>query len=237
MPKPKTKDLARRGTETTTQRVKMQMRDAAGRDVSPESYGGDTIEDSAQYIVERTADGIREAGSSIKDKAMVQIKERIERVRQREDAPDSGNSAPQEPQSGRSYSEPRTDGPQDRPVDASLDPAPDRSPRQKPEGAERIKTKDSYLHSQREAAAPKEIHMCSDKIIRLFHCMAIPIFDHESTSASRSITARLERMEGWTYRSSVIFTLACPRISLRVLGSHPCSMHRVAKLWRRAWKV
>ena len=157
MPKPKTKDLARRGTETTTQRVKLQMRDSAGRDVSPESYGGDTIEDSAQYIVERTADGIREAGSSIKDKAMVQIKERIERVRQREDAPDSGNSAPQEPQSGRSYSEPRTDGPQDRPVDASLDPAPDRSPRQKPEGAERIKTKDSYLRSQREAAAPKEI--------------------------------------------------------------------------------
>ena len=36
MPKPKTKDLARKGTETTTQRVKMQMREAAGRDVSPE---------------------------------------------------------------------------------------------------------------------------------------------------------------------------------------------------------
>lgn len=34
MPKPKTKDLTRRGTETTTQRVKIQMREAAGRDIS-----------------------------------------------------------------------------------------------------------------------------------------------------------------------------------------------------------
>ena len=156
MPKPKTKDLARRGTETTAQRVKMQMRDAAGRDVSPESYGGDTIEDSAQYVFDRAADGVREAGRSIKDKAAEQIKERIERVRQREDVPDSGQSSPQEPQSGRSYSEPRTDGPQDRPVDASLDPAPDRSPRQRPEGAERIKTKDSYILSQGEAPTPRE---------------------------------------------------------------------------------
>lgn len=160
MPKPKTKDLARRGTETTAQRVKMQMRDAAGRDVSPESYGGDTIEDSAQYVVDRAADGIREMGSSVKDKAAEQIKERIERVRQREDVPDSGNPSPQEPQSGRSYSEPRTDPhtrPQDRHMDANPDPPPDRSPRQRPEGAERIKTKDSYIHSQGEASAPKEI--------------------------------------------------------------------------------
>ncbi len=147
MPKPKTKDLARKGTETTAQRVKMQMRETAGRDVSPESYGGDIIEDSAQYVADSTADGIREMGSSIKDKAMEQIKERIERVRQREDVPDSGQSSPQEPQSGRSYSEPRTDPhtrPQDRHMDAKPDPAPDRSPRQRPEGAERIKTKDSY---------------------------------------------------------------------------------------------
>ena len=160
MPKPKTKDLARKGTETTAQRVKMQMRETAGRDVSPESYGGDIIEDSAQYVADSTADGIREMGSSIKDKAMEQIKERIERVRQREDVPDSGQSSPQEPQSGRSYSEPRTDPhtrPQDRHMDAKPDPAPDRSPRQRPEGAERIKTKDSYIHSQGEASAPKEI--------------------------------------------------------------------------------
>ena len=160
MPKPKTKNLARRGTETTTQRVKLQMRDAAGRDVSPESYGGDTIEDSAQYVADRAADGIREMGNSVKDKAAEQIKERIERVRQREDVPDSGQSSPQEPQSGRSYSEPRTDPhtrPQDRPVDANPDSTPDRSPRQRPEGAERIKTKDSYIHSQGETAAPKEI--------------------------------------------------------------------------------
>lgn len=116
MPKPKTKDLARKGTETTAQRVKMQMRETAGRDVSPESYGGDIIEDSAQYVADSTADGIREMGSSIKDKAMEQIKERIERVRQREDVPDSGQSSPQEPQSGRSYSEPRTD-PHTRPQD------------------------------------------------------------------------------------------------------------------------
>lgn len=160
MPKPKTKDLARRGTETTAQRVKMQMRDAAGRDVSPESYGGDTIEDSTQYVADRAADGIREMGSSVKNKAAEQIKERIERVRQREDVPDSGQSSPQEPQSGRSYTEPRTDPhtrPQDRPVDASPDPAPDRSPRQRPEGAERIKTKDSYIQSQGEVSFPKEI--------------------------------------------------------------------------------
>ncbi len=164
MPKPKTKDLAWKGTETTTQRVKMQMREAAGRDVSPESYGGDTIENSAQYIADRTADGIREVGSSIKDKAMEQIKERVERVCQREDKPDvqepsSGKPAPQE--SGRSYTEPRTDahtGTQDRPMDANPDPAPDRLPRQRPEGAERIKTKDSYIHSQGEASTPKEIH-------------------------------------------------------------------------------
>lgn len=159
MPKPKTKDLARRGTETTTQRVKMQMREAAGRDVSPESYGGDIIEDSAQYVADRAADGIREMGSSVKDKAADQIKERIDRVRQREDVPDSDQSSPQEPQSGRSYSEPRTDphtGPQDRPVDASPNSAPDRSPRQRPEGAERIKTKDSYIHSQGEAPTPRE---------------------------------------------------------------------------------
>lgn|GEM_PF-4712107 len=160
MPKPKTKDLARKGTETTAQRVKIQIREAAGRDVSPESYGGDTIEDSAQYVADRAANGIREMGSSIKDKAAEQIKERIDRVRQREDVLDSGQSSPQEPQSGRSYTEPRTDphtGPQDRPVDASSDPAPDRSPRQRPEGAERIKTKDSYLHSQGDTSAPKEI--------------------------------------------------------------------------------
>ena len=165
MPKPKTKDLARKGTETTAQRVKMQMRDAAGRDVSPESYGGDTIEDSAQYVADRAADEIREAGSSIKDKAMEQIKERIEQVRQREDGPNAqepgnGNPSPQEPQSGRLYSEPSTDpqtGPQDRPVDASPDPGPDRSPRQRSDGAERIKTKDSYIHSQGGASAPKEM--------------------------------------------------------------------------------
>ena len=131
MPKPKTKDLARKGTETTAQRVKMQMRETAGRDVSPESYGGDIIADSA-------ADGIREMGSSIKDKAMEQIKERIEWVHQREDVPNA-----QEPNSGAS-------APQDRPVDATPDPTPDRSPRQKPEGAERIKSKDNYIHSQRK---------------------------------------------------------------------------------------
>ena len=101
MPKPKTKDLARKGTETTTQRVKMQMREAAGRDVSPESYGGDIIEDSAQYVADRAADGIREISSSVKDKAVEQIKERIERVRQREDGPNAqepgnGNPSPQE---------------------------------------------------------------------------------------------------------------------------------------------
>ena len=162
MPKPKTKDLARRGTETTAQRVKMQMREAAGRDVSPESYGGDTIEDSAQYVADRAADGIREISSSVKDKAAEQIKERIERVRQREDGPNAqepgnGNPSPQEPQSGRSFSELRTDGPQDRPMDENPDPTPDKSPRQRPEGAERIKTKDSYIHSQGEASAPKEI--------------------------------------------------------------------------------
>lgn len=160
MPKPKTKDLARKGTETTAQRVKIQIREAAGRDVSPESYGGDTIEDSAQYVADRAANEVRKIGSSVKDKAMEQIKERIDRVRQREDVLDSGQSSPQEPQSGRSYTEPRTDphtGPQDRPVDASSDPAPDRSPRQRPEGAERIKTKDSYLHSQGDTSAPKEI--------------------------------------------------------------------------------
>lgn len=156
MPKPRTKDLARRGTETTAQRVKMQMREVAGRDASPESYGGDTIEDSAQYVADRAADGIREAGSSIKDKAAEQIKERMERVRQREDMPDSGQFSPREPQAGRSYSEARTD------ANAALreqpsDLAPDRSPRQRPEGGERIKTKDSYIHSQREASAPKEI--------------------------------------------------------------------------------
>lgn len=163
MPKPKTKDLARRGTETTAQRVRLQMREAAGRDVSPESYGGDIIEDSAQYVADRTADGIREMGSSIKDKAAEQIKERIERVRQREDGPNAqepgnGNPSPQEPQSGRSYTESRTDpqtGSQDRPVDASPDPAPDRSPRQRPEGAGRIKTKDNYILSQGEASTPK----------------------------------------------------------------------------------
>ncbi len=160
MPKPKTKDIVRKGIETTAQRVKMQMRDAAGNDVSPESYGGDTIEDSAQYMADHAADGIREMGSSIKDKATEQINERIERARQREDAPDSGHSSPQEPQSGRSYTEPHTDphtGPQDRPLDANTNPTPDKSPRQRPEGAERIKTKDSYLHSQGEVSAPKEI--------------------------------------------------------------------------------
>lgn len=162
MPKPKTKDLARRGTETTTQRVKLQMRDAAGRDVSPESYGGDTIEDSAQYVADRAADGIREMGNSVKDKAAEQIKERIERVRQREDVPDSGQSSPQEPQSGRSYSEPRTDPhtrPQDRPVDANPDSTPDRSPRQRPEGAERIKTKDSYSMAVHQPAGERETQL------------------------------------------------------------------------------
>ena len=117
MPKPKTKDLARKGTETTAQRVKIQIREAAGRDVSPESYGGDTIEDSAQYVADRAANEVRKIGSSVKDKAMEQIKERIDRVRQREDVLDSGQSSPQEPQSGRSYTEPRTDPTLDRVFD------------------------------------------------------------------------------------------------------------------------
>ncbi len=170
MPKPKTKDIVHKGTETTAQRVKMQMRDAAGNDVSLESYGGDTIEDSAQYMADHAADGIREMGSSIKGKATEQIKERIERVRQREDGPDAqepgnGHSSPQEPQSGRSYSEARPDAhtsPQEQPVDVPLD----RSPRQRPKGSERIKTKDTYIRARGEAATPKEIQKKSVQVER-----------------------------------------------------------------------
>ena len=144
MTKPKTKDIARRGIETTAQRVKMQMREVAGQNTTPESYGGDAVEDSTQYIAERAADEVRKIGSSVKDKAMEQIKERIEWVHQREDVPNA-----QEPNSGAS-------APQDRPVDATPDPTPDRSPRQKPEGAERIKSKDNYIHSQRKMLMPRE---------------------------------------------------------------------------------
>lgn len=55
------------------------------------------------------------------------------------------------------------------------------------------------------------------------------------SSESFSMLSRFISMDGWTYRFRVILTLACPRISLRLLMSNPSSMHLVANVWRRAW--
>ena len=52
---------------------------------------------------------------------------------------------------------------------------------------------------------------------------------------SFSILSRFSSIDGCTYRFNVIFTLACPRISLRLLMSKPSSIHLVAKVWRSAW--
>lgn len=55
------------------------------------------------------------------------------------------------------------------------------------------------------------------------------------SSESFSMLSRFISMDGWTYLFRVILTLACPKISLRLLMSNPSSMHLVANVWRRAW--
>ena len=44
-------------------------------------------------------------------------------------------------------------------------------------------------------------------------------------------------MGGCTYLFIVMLTFACPRISLRLFTSKPSSIHLVAKVWRRIWKL
>ena len=47
---------------------------------------------------------------------------------------------------------------------------------------------------------------------------------------SRCIFSFFSSIEGWTYRFMVIFTLACPNISLKLLISKPTSTHLVANV-------
>lgn len=52
------------------------------------------------------------------------------------------------------------------------------------------------------------------------------------TGVSFSILLLFSSIEEWTYLSSVIFTLECPKISLSVFTSKPASIHLVANVWR-----
>lgn len=70
----------------------------------------------------------------------------------------------------------------------------------------------------------------------LFSPLSMPSEHYPAISSeSFSMLSRFISMDGWTYRFRVILTLACPRISLRLLMSNPSSMHLVANVWRRAW--
>ena len=59
-------------------------------------------------------------------------------------------------------------------------------------------------------------------------------YNFDGYNFKRSIFNLLVSIDEWTYLLSVMLTLVCPRISLSVFISKPSSMHRVAKVCRRA---
>lgn len=74
--------------------------------------------------------------------------------------------------------------------------------------------------------------------LRCYGEMALNLTIYLTANKSESIFIFFcfSSIDGWTYRFNVIFTDACPKISLRLFISNPSSMHLVANVCLRAWK-
>ena len=79
MSKPKTKEMIQKGTNTGMDRFRQNMRDTPsnGYGASPEEYGGDKLNDGAEYIGYKVKEAAKDTGHKIKDKVSEKIRDRL----------------------------------------------------------------------------------------------------------------------------------------------------------------
>lgn len=139
MSKPKTKGVIQKGADSGKDSIQRNMKDAAANQAgnTPEEYGGDKLDEGAQYLGYKAVDTAKDAGRKIKDKVTEKIRNKISEDRPKEKT-DGEQKASRSETPGRERGAERID---------------DRKARvkEKPEATkESVKTKDNYIRSHNE---------------------------------------------------------------------------------------
>ena len=151
MSKPKTKEMLHKGVDSGMERFRQNMRDTPsnGYGASPEEYGGDKLNDGAEYIGYKAKEAAKDAGHKIKDKVSEKIRDRL-----REDRPkEKSEPEPAESRQDHSSNEPTQQNNRSR-VNERIDrnaESRDHRIKERPEyNKESVKTKDNYIRAHNE---------------------------------------------------------------------------------------
>lgn len=151
MSKPKTKEMLHKGVDSGMDRFRENMRNTPsnGYSASPEEYGGDKLNDGAEYIGYKAKEAAKDTGHKIKDKVSEKIRDRL-----REDRPkEKSEPEPAESRQDHSSNEPTQQNNGSR-VHERIDrnaESRDHRIKERPEyNKESVKTKDNYIRAHNE---------------------------------------------------------------------------------------
>jgi len=127
----------------------MRVTPANGYGSTPEEYGGDKLDEGAEYIGRKTKEAAQDAGHKIKDKVTEKVRDRLQREQPKEKT-EPERSEPYEAHSANESTARNTDHRESHANERTAEPQRSRV-KEKPEyNKESVKTKDNYIRSHNE---------------------------------------------------------------------------------------